>query len=449
MTLHDRRSDDPLPHSSRNLSRRRLLQATGLGALAFSASPLLAACGDSSAGSSGGTTTLKLMSWEQFEPREKAAWYKVINDFQTANPSIKVQWTGWPFSTYDQNVVAQAQAGSIDADVVMCPPELASALIDKYKMTVSLQSIVDDLKLDPAPAQNQFKVGTDLHGLTVIDVPFALTYDQRLLQAGGFKKPPATLSEWMSQAAALTHRPKQFGIALFNSVASGADWWNQLQNFPLGFGGVWASGKTLKLDSAPVIKSMEYWLEMLNAAGPKGSAEAEVNQLYDEDRIVMSLQVAAGINGYAKTAPKLYPNLRSTAPPWPGNKAIARLHPVVVMKNSNNQQAAMELVKFILTPKNLYYVSKANGYPIIPYTNFSELLPAYKQYHKNTPWISGFLDTNYVGESEILGSYTPLYAEIGQIIIKAMADAVSGNGSVKRVMTQAQQQATRQLSSQI
>ena len=63
------------------------------------------------------------MSWEQFEPSEIAAWKKVINNFMAANPSIQVNWTGWPFATYDQQVITQAQAGQVAADVVQCPPE--------------------------------------------------------------------------------------------------------------------------------------------------------------------------------------------------------------------------------------------------------------------------------------------------------------------------------------
>ena len=33
----------------------------------------------------------------------------------------------------------------------------------------------------------------------------------------------------------------------------------------------------------------------------------------------------------------------------------------------------MELVKWMITPKNLYDVTTTNGYPIIPYSNFGHL----------------------------------------------------------------------------
>ena len=450
--------------SRRAALSRRGFMGVGAGALATAA---LAACssssskkstpsgggssatGKSSAGAGGGKTKLKPMSWEQFSVGEKVAWFKVISDFEAANPNIEVSWVGWPFATFDQNVIAQAQAGSVDADVIMCPPELASALISKYKTTVPLQSISDGLKLKPIAAHEQFMSGSDLHGLGVIDVPFALTYDQRLLRTVGANTPPTTLDEWLSVSTKLTHAPNQYGMNLLNAVADGADWWNQLQNFPLAYGGAWAKGKTLQFTSDPVIKGMKFWMELLDKSGPKGSSEAAITKLYLSDRIAMNLNVAAGLNSYKTLAPKLYPNLRSTPPPWPGKKAIARLHPVVINKQSKNQQAAMELVKYMISPKPLYYVTTANGYPIIPFSNFGDYEPRYASYLKDTPWMSGYLATNYVGEFDILGDYTFVYAQIGQIITKAMANAVSGGTTVEAAMAAAQKQAQQELSGRI
>jgi multiple sugar transport system substrate-binding protein len=455
----DARNDANVDPDPKPLSRRNFFQLSGGVLAAGAGASILSACGSSSSskssasggssGSSSGKTTLTLMSWEQFEVAEKAAWFKVIDEFEAAHPNIKVNWVGWPFATYDQNVITQAEAGSINADVVMCPPELASALISKFNMTVPLQSIAQDLKLTPIPAHEQFMNGSNLEGLGIIDVPFALTYDQQLLKNAGFAQPPTTLDEWLTQSEKLTNSPNTFGVALLNSVADGADWWNQLQNFPLAYGGAWAKGKTLTFTSEPVVNSMKYWVELLTKGGPKGSSEAAITKLWESDRIAMNLNVAAGLTTLKTLAPKLYPNLRSAPPPWPGKKAIARLHPAVVLKSSKNQDAAMELVKWMITPKNLYYVTTTNGYPIIPYSNFGQYEPAYAGYLKNTPWMSGYLETNYVGEVDILGDYTIVYSQIGEIIIKAMANAVSGGQTVEAALAAAQKQAQQELGPQV
>jgi multiple sugar transport system substrate-binding protein len=451
------RKDANVVPAAKALSRRNFFQLSGGLAAAGAGASLLSACSSSgsstkssgSSGSSGGKTTLTLMSWEQFEVAEKAAWFKVINEFEAAHPNITVKWVGWPFATYDQNVITQAEAGAVNADVVMCPPELASALITKFNMCVPLQSITDDLKLTPIPAHEQFMNGSNLEGLGIIDVPFALTYDQALLKKAGFSAPPTTLDEWLTQAEKLTDSPNTFGVALLNSVADGADWWNQVQNFPLAYGGTWAKGKELTFTSEPTVNSVKYFIELLNKGGPKGSSEAAITKLWESDRIAMNLNVAAGLTSLKTLAPKLYPNLRSAPPPWPGKKAIARLHPAVVMKSSKNQDAAMELVKWMVTPKNLYYVTTTNGYPIIPYSNFGTYEPAYAGYLKNTPWMSGYLETNYVGEVDLLGDYTTVYSQIGLIIIKAISSAISGGQTVEAAMAAAQKQAQQELGPQV
>ena len=72
-------------------------------------------------------------------------------------------------------------------------------------------------------------------------------------------------SEAHRQAVAVRLRALQYGGVR-------ADLVNQLQNFPLAYGGVWAKGKTLTLESAPVVNGMKYWLELLTASGLAGSS---------------------------------------------------------------------------------------------------------------------------------------------------------------------------------
>ncbi len=133
----------PEEPSESSISRRRLLQGGAALAAAGLTTPLWSGTagaatraynsfGPFSTRHSVKKTNLTLMTWELFEPQEIGAWKKTVAQFEAANPSIKVSWVGWPFATYDQNVTAQAQAGHVNADVVMCPPELASTLIDDY-----------------------------------------------------------------------------------------------------------------------------------------------------------------------------------------------------------------------------------------------------------------------------------------------------------------------------
>jgi len=432
------------------ISRRTLLQGGAAAAAAGIAAPLLAACGSSSpnkasAGKSSKKTQLTLMSWEMFEPAETAAWHKVVDEFMVANPSIEVKWTGWPFANYDQNVIAQAQAGHVNADVVMCPPELGSTLIMDYNLCEPLGQIADSLGLTPNAAHNQFVVDGKLYLLGVLEVAFLLAYDQRILKAGGFSAPPTTPEEWLTMTEKLTHAPKQYGTLLINTASAAADMWNQLQNWPLGFGGVWADGKNLTIDSPANVKAIQFWVDLVKASGLAGTSEAALDKLYYGDQIASQFTVGFGSAALKQLAPKLYPNLRSAPPPWPGKKAIARLHGNVVLKTSAHLDAAYELTKWMIEPKNLYYVTRQNGYPLIPYSNFADKVPAYTAFEKSLPWLEGFNETNYVGEADILGDYVFAYAQLGNLIATNIEKAVSGSSTVLEALQSAQSLAQQSL----
>jgi multiple sugar transport system substrate-binding protein len=427
------------------LTRRKLLQGGAAAAAAGVAAPLLAACGSSTPSkstksggkSASGKTQLTLMSWEMFEPGETVAWHKVVSEFMVAYPSIEVKWVGWPFANYDQNVIAQAQAGHIDADVVMCPPELGSTLIMDYDLCEPLGQIASELGLVPNAAHQQFVQNGKLYLLGVLEVAFLLAYDNHLLAAGGYDSPPTTPDEWLAMTKKLTHG-KQYGTLLINTAAAAADMWNQLQNWPLGFGGVWADGKTLTIDSPANIKAIEFWVELVKASGLAGTSEAALDKLYYNDQIASQFTVGFGSAALKGLAPKLYPHLRSAPPPWPGKKAIARLHGDVVLKTSQHKEEAYELVKWMIEPKNLFYVTKQNGYPLIPYSNFAEKVPAYTAFENSLPWLKGFNETNYVGEADILGDYVFAYAQIGNLIATNIEKAVSGSSTVAEALQSAQ-----------
>ena len=388
--------------------------------------------------------TLTLMSWEPYgEPYEYPEWIKVISQFEIANPNITVVWTGWPFSDFDQNIVEQAQAGKVDADVIMVTPEAASTLVQKYHIGVPIGNIAKELGLVPDPAHESYVRNGNLYALGVIDVAFALLYNEAVLNAHHLA-PPTTPDEWLAAVTAMSKPPNYFGTNLLNLASDGSDWWNALQNFCLPYGGSWATGTTLTIDSPANIKGVQFWLDLVEASGVKGESETVLTKLFDENRVCFSFNVAAGLSSLQKLAPAYYPHMRSVAPPWASQHAIERLHPFIVNNQSKYIEEGMALVKYVLTPQNLYDITVANGYPVIPYSNFGEIIPAYAKY-LDTIWLKGYEETKYVGEFQILGQFTYAYAELGNIICQNLEKAVSGSSTVTQALQAAQAQAKVEL----
>jgi len=447
-------SDDvvePAEASPENrISRRHLLKGAAAVAGAAAAVPLLggpagaATAASKSFGSystrrSVKKTQLTLMSWEPFEPPEIAAWKHITSTF-TQKTGIGVTWTGWPFANYDANVIAQAEAGHIAADVVQCPPELGSTLIQLFNLCEPVGDIAKEVGLVPNPAHKQFELNGKLYLLGILEVAFLLAYDKRMLHAGGFSGPPETAEAWLEMTKKLTHG-NQYGTLLINDAAAGNDSWNTLQNFPLGFGGEWAKGRNLTIDSKENIKAVQFYVDLVKASGLAGTVEAELDKLWYNDQIATDFTVGFGAASLKAIAPKLFPHLASGPAPWAGHKAIARLHGNVVLKTSKHQAAAMELCKWMIEPSNLWYVTKQNGYPVIPYSNFGQVIKGYDGFQKASPWYGGFTGTNYVGEANILGDYVFAYTQIGDLIGQNVVKAISGSATVTEALQAAQAQA--------
>ncbi len=431
------------------ISRRRFLGTGAAGALAFGAAAVapkqlfrdkLQSLHFRAAPA---PVTLKLLSWEAYgQPYEFPAWVTLVSKWEE-NTGNTVEWVGWPFSTFDQEVIAEAEAGGVAADVLMLTPEVAATLVQKFDYGIPLQHLTDELGLTPDSAHDSYKRGNNLYALGVIDVAFALLYNQAMMNAAGVK-PPTTPEEMLDAVVATSKPPKQYGISLLNQLSDGSGWWNQSQNFCLPYGGVWATGNTLTIDSPANIKGMEFWLEMLKASGVAGSDGAVLTKLWDNDQINFNFSVAAGLSSLKTFAPKYYPQMRSVAPPWAGNHAIERLHPVMVNQKSKYIEAATDLVKWFVTPENLWYITLTNGYPYIPYTNFAKIVPAYAKFI-DTIWLKGYEETVFVGEFQILGDYAFAYAELGQIIDSNLEKAISGSATITQALQSAQAQAKAEL----
>jgi multiple sugar transport system substrate-binding protein len=342
-------------------------------------------------------------------------------------------------------VIQQAQTGEVAADVVMCTPELATTLIVNYNMCLPIGQIATAQGLIPNNSHNQFMVNGKLYALGVIQVAYALRYDKRILKEAGFNAPPTTMAQWLAMTKAVTKPPTQYGTNLYNTVEAADGWWNGLQNFCLPYDGVWATGKTLTINSPANVKGVQYYVDLVNAGGLKGTVSTVIDKLTTTDRVAFMWSVSLGAVQLKIDSPKLYPNLRTVAPPWPNRKAISRLHPLVILKTSPIQDAAHELVNFMVQPKNLWYVTEQNGYPNCPYSNFGKFIPGYDAFEKSTPWYTGFTTTNYVGEGDIFGEYSFAYSQFGHIIQGNLEKVFTGSWTVKQALDASQTQAVASL----
>ncbi|HWJ75499.1 MAG TPA: extracellular solute-binding protein [Kaistia sp.] len=380
---------------------------------------------------------LKVMSWEQFQPGEKEGWNALFKKFNESQSKYTVDWTGWPASQYVSNVVIQAQAGGIDADVLMAMPDLAAQVIRKFKLAEPLDDVVSALGITPSAGHAFLTVDGKLYGLSAIDVNFALVYNKALFAKAGLK-PATTPEEWIDTTAKLTKRPEQFGIALTNVIADSGEWWFQLQNFCLPFDGKWAEGKTPLANSPEVVKGLELWKSLYEAGVPQGTAQSAIMKLAADGRVAQAFGVNPTVVVLRATNPAIYPDLLSAPPPWPSRRSLDRIHPLIALKGANSE-GAKEFIKFAMTPDVMADLMITNLYVMPPY-DLAAKSEKFKQFLADKPWITGFNEAKQVSPIDVMGDFAFVDDQFGRIIMQNFQSALRPGGSVKSAMDAAQKQ---------
>jgi ABC-type glycerol-3-phosphate transport system substrate-binding protein len=383
-------------------------------------------------------TVLKVMSWEQFQPGEKEGWNALFDKFNQSQSKYLVEWTGWPASQFASNVVIQAQAGGIDADVLMAMPDLAAQTIRKFKLAEPLDPIVAELGITPSGGHEFLKQDGKLYGLSAIDVNFALVYNKKLFADAGVK-PATAADEWVETTAKLTKRPDQFGIALTNTIADGGEWWFQLQNFCLPFDGKWAEGKTPLANSPETVKGLELWKALYEAGVPQGTAQGAIMKLAADGRVAQAFGVNPTVVVLRATNPDIYPNLLSAAPPWASKRSLDRIHPLIALNTSKNLDGAMEFIKFAMSPDVMADLMETNLYVIPPY-DLAAKSEKFKTFLADKPWVTGYNEAKQVSPIDVMGDFAYVDDQFGRIIMQNFQRALQPGGTVKEAMDAAQKQ---------
>ena len=87
---------------------------------------------------------------------------------------------------------------------------------------------------------------------------------------------------------------------------------------------------------------MQLWLDLYNAAIPKGINNAAAVQLAANGRIAQGFWVSAAVNVLKSTNEAVYAKLRSVALPHASRKAASRVHPISLNKLGKNKAASTE-----------------------------------------------------------------------------------------------------------
>lgn len=433
---------DPKP---RSMSRRQFLKTTAMGAAAAAlaacapASPAAPATGSEAPGvSTGARQTVRYLSWWFEEGNRGKTWLAFVDEFNKSQNDIEVVTENIPFDTYTTKTIVGVQSGELDGDIIMATPELAPRLIRSDLLEPLDDVLTRNNITDLSSAHEAMRKDGHIYGLDMVTVAFGLLYNSQRYEEAGITTPASTPEEWLEISTALTDRDAQkYGFFTTHLLNEPSDFWFQLEVWCMPYDGVWAEGTTPLLTSDPILQGLTLFKQMYDSAMPQGADTPTGQRLFQTGAVAQGLFVSAAVGHFKPSAPDLYPVLRSAPIPWPSNKSIARIHPMMVNAASPVKEAALEFVTYMYKPEN--YRRMVEGCEDVI---FAQPSAARQEYLDSLHWLKpGYYDVEYVTPFDIVGDFVYNFNEFGQIIITHFSDVLNGTTSVEEAMAAAQVEA--------
>jgi arabinogalactan oligomer/maltooligosaccharide transport system substrate-binding protein len=342
----------------------------GIAATALVASLALAAtaCGGGSDSDGKAAGPVTLTWWDTSNATNEAPTYRaLVEDFEKANPGIKVKYVNVPFdqaqNKFDTAAGSQGAPDVLRSEVGWTP---AFAKKGYFLPLDGTEALAEQGKFQPSLIkQAQYEGKT--YGVPLVTDTLALVYNKELLKKAGISAPPKTWDELKSDAAKVKDKTGADGY-----WGSTQAYYAQTFLYGEGTDTVDAGAKKITVNSAPAKKAYGTWLSLfsgkgLHKADTTADAYAHIQDAFTSGKVAMIIQGPWEITNFYKGAAfKDKANLGiATVPAGSTGKAGAPTggHNLSVYAGSDkaHQQAALKFVKFMTSAKSQETIALKNS----------------------------------------------------------------------------------------
>ena len=372
--------------------------------------------------------------WEPELP--EGAFRGLMDEFEAANPGIKVELLSGPYSSTKEQVVAGAAAGTM-SDVVGLDGAWVSDFV-KQGSLADLSALMDSSSYDQAQLASQIQIDGSTFMVPVVNFVYPLYTNDDLLSAAGVAAPPTNRTEFEAAASAVSGDGVS-GRALPLSLEAP----NGIQNDVMSW--VWASGGSMLKDGQPDVTNAEVTsaIEFIKGMWDGGSIapgsftmkEQDKLEEFTNGRAAMVISSLSHINLIRESNPDL--NFSISALPsvdgYSGKRGIPYASwGIGVAENSENKDEAWKLVSFLMSEStNQKLSSIANAFPgnttaVPDFVQGDELFgKAFEIYQ------SGFPANEFVG--------LPVAEELMRLFDEQFQLYLEGDSTVDEMLTAAQE----------
>lgn len=295
--------------------------------------------------------TLEIWSPEN-RPDDAAAHAWLIEQFEAANPGIKVELTITSWDDHFAKIDAATAAGNLPDIVYAWQPNTA-ALMDKGALT-DITDVWEAIGVDNLPAGEHEVLTRDgkTYAIPFIGYPHALWYRSDWFEAAGLAA-PASWDDMLAAARALTNDERK-GICLF---AKGLDSYYVTDHMLAAGAQAFDETGAVAIDSPETIKVLEF-IKAVNDEGltPEGWTAMNMDDAklpFIADKCAMKIDSASFLGSLASDNPDLIPNVSVVPIPldggqyagWAGSSAYA------VTAGSAHPDEAKAFLRFMFQPE--------------------------------------------------------------------------------------------------
>jgi len=314
-------------------------------------------------------TEIEFIQW--WEPEMPAGALRgIMDEFEKANPDIKVTLVSGPYSTTHDQIVVGAASGTL-SDVVGLDGAWVNGL-SKQGAIASLDPLMDEAGYDRSQIADIIKIDGQSVMFPLASFVYPVFVNLDIAKAAGVDKMPTNRTEFAEAAKKMTSADKNvFGWVLPLSLETP----NGIQNDVMAW--VWASGASMLKDGKPdlenetVVGTLDY-IKALNDAGvisPGIFAKKEQDKVEEfvNGRVGMMVDSLAHINLIRERNPKL--NFGISAVPAVDGYTGKRGMPyaswgIGISEGSEHKEEAWKLVEYLMSPEvNSKLVTIANAFP--------------------------------------------------------------------------------------
>ena len=314
-------------------------------------------------------TTIEFIQW--WEPEMPGGSLRgIMDDFEKANPDIKVTLVSGPYATTHDQIVVGAASGTL-SDVVGLDGSWVNGLAKQGAIT-SLDGLMDQTKYDRSQVADIVKVDGHAVMFPLASFVYPLFVNLDLAHQAGVDVMPTDRSSFVAAAKKMTDAAKnRYGWVLPLSLQNPGGIQNDVMSW------VWASGQSMLKDgkpdlTKPAITDTLTFIKSLKDAGDISPGifakrEQEKVEEFANGRVGMMIDSLAHINLLRERNPNLKFGISAipAVDGFTGKRGLPyAAWGIGIADGSQHKAEAWKLVSYLMSPEvNGRLVSLANAFP--------------------------------------------------------------------------------------